>query len=84
MDIGILKDLERDKHHTNKFPVTNGEQSQEGEPAIRYHYHWYLRLEREKGWAKVFLRRWFRLLGCGRAGWQITGMLYSQMQKSCD
>lgn len=53
-----LKDLERDKRYTNAFPITNGEQNQEGEPVIRYRYHGYFRLEREKALAKVFLRQW--------------------------
>lgn len=65
MDICTLKDLERDKHYTNVFPITNGEQNQEGEPAIRYGYHGYFRLEREKALAKVFLRQWLQLLACG-------------------
>lgn len=58
MDIRTLKDLEREKCYTNAFPITNGEQNQEGEPVIRYRYHGYFRLEREKASAKVFLRQW--------------------------
>lgn len=75
MDTCTLKDLERDKHYTNAFPITNGEQNQEGEPVIRYRYHRYFRLEREKALAKVFLRQWLQLLACGGARVQITGVL---------
>lgn len=68
---------ETSQRYTNAFSITNGEQNQEGEPVIRYHYHGYFRLEREKALAKVFLRQWLQLPACGGARLQITGLLRS-------